>query len=145
MSIKSIDLICIFLYNKGAEMKKEMCEQLTVLKKIRKKGKVNGYDVDLAEAQAKDYLSMKTRLDNIEIDVSAIKTEQARQGGMIEAIFNRLNSPIEQERKDGIIWNEIRIALKSWKGWTLIIFFLMSVALAGEKILQLLKWIPTGA
>ena len=52
-----------------------MCAQLDVLKKIRKKGKVNGYDIDLAEAQAKDYLSMKARLDSIESDVSAINKQ----------------------------------------------------------------------
>lgn len=126
-------------------MKKEMCEQLTVLKKIRKKGKVNGYDVDLAEAQAKDYMSMKRRLDQIEITVDAIQKKQIEQDTKFDLILQRLNSPVEQERKDGIIWNQIRLALKSWKGWALIIFFLMSVALAGEKLSQLLHWIPTGA
>lgn len=125
-------------------MKKEMCEQLTVLKKIRKKGKVNGYDVDLAEAQAKDYMSMKRRLDQIEITVDAIQKKQIEQDTKFDLILQRLNSPVEQERKDGIIWNEIRLALKSWKGWALIVFFLMSIALAGEKLSQLLHWIPTG-
>lgn len=125
-------------------MKKEMCEQLTILKKIRKKGKVNGYDVDLAEAQAKDYMSMKRRLDQIETTVDAIQKKQIEQDTKFDLIIQRLNSPVEQERKDGIIWNEIRLALKSWKGWGLIIFFLMSVALAGEKISQLLHWLPTG-
>ena len=40
----------------GVKMSGQMCAQIDVLKKIRKKGKVNGYDVDLAEAQAKDYM-----------------------------------------------------------------------------------------
>ena len=121
-----------------------MCEQLTILKKIRKKGKVNGYDVDLAEAQAKDYMSMKRRLDQIESTVDSIQKKQIEQDAKFDLIIQRLNSPVEQERKDGIIWNEIRLALKSWKGWALIVFFLMSVALAGEKLSQLLHWIPTG-
>lgn len=125
-------------------MKKEMCEQLTVLKKIRKKGKVNGFEIDLAEAQAKDYMSMKHRLDQIETEVGSIKETQVEHGSKLDLIIQRLNSPVEQERKDGIIWNEIRAALKSWKGWALIVFFLMSVALAGEKLSQLLHWIPTG-
>ena len=125
-------------------MKKEMCEQLTILKKIRKKGKVNGYDVDLAEAQAKDYMSMKRRLDQIESAVDSIQKKQIEQDAKFDLIIQRLNSPVEQERKDGIIWNGIRLALKSWKGWALIVFFLMSVALAGEKLSQLLHWIPTG-
>ena len=119
-------------------MKKQMCAQLDILKKIRKKGKVNGYDVDLAEAQAKDYLSMKTRLDNIESDVSTIKTEQARQGGMIEAIFNRLNSPVEQERLDGQKWNLLVSVSKHKSAWIILIIFLMAIALAGERIVSVI-------
>jgi hypothetical protein len=117
---------------------KQMCAQLDVLKKIRKKGKVNGYDVDLAEAQAKDYLSMKARLDNIESDVSAIKTEQARQGGMIEAIFNRLNSPVEQERLDGQKWNLLTSITKNKAAWIILIIFLIAIALAGERIVSII-------
>ena len=119
-------------------MKKQVCAQLDVLKKIRKKGKVNGYDVDLAEAQAKDYLSMKTRLDNIESDVSAIKTEQARQGGMIEVIFNRLNSPVEQERLDGQKWNILTSITKNKAAWVILIIFLIAIALAGERIVSII-------
>lgn len=119
-------------------MKKQVCAQLDVLKKIRKKGKVNGYDVDLAEAQAKDYLSMKARLDNIESDVSAIKTEQARQGGMIEAIFNRLNSPVEQERLDGQKWNILTSITKNKAAWIILIIFLIAIALAGERIVSII-------
>ena len=119
-------------------MKKQMCAQLDVLKKIRKKGRVNGYDVDLAEAQAKDYLSMKARLDNIESDVSAIKTEQARQGGMIEAIFNRLNSPVEQERLDGQKWNILTSITKNKAAWIILIIFLIAIALAGERIVSII-------
>ena len=117
---------------------KQMCAQLDVLKKIHKKGKVNGYDVDLAEAQAKDYLSMKARLDNIESDVSAIKTEQARQGGMIEAIFNRLNSPVEQERLDGQKWNLLTSITKNKAAWIILIIFLIAIALAGERIVSII-------
>lgn len=119
-------------------MKKQVCAQLDVLKKIRKKGRVNGYDVDLAEAQAKDYLSMKARLDNIESDVSAIKTEQARQGGMIEAIFNRLNSPVEQERLDGQKWNLLTSITKNKAAWIILIIFLIAIALAGERIVSII-------
>lgn len=120
-------------------MKKQMCVQLDVLKKIRKKGKVNGYDIDLAEAQAKDYLAMKARLDNIESDVSAIKTEQARQGGMIEAIFNRLNSPIEQERLDGQKWNILTSIAKHRSAWVILIVVLISFALAGNRLVNILE------
>lgn len=119
-------------------MKKQMCAQLDILKKIRKKGKVNGYDVDLAEAQAKDYLSMKARLDNIESDVSAIKTEQARQGGMIEAIFNRLNSPVEEERLAGQKWNLLTSIAKNKSAWVILIIFLIAIALAGERIVSII-------
>lgn len=117
---------------------KYMCAQMEVLKKIRKKGKVNGYDVDLAEAQAKDYMDMKHRLDNIETDVNAIKVEQARQGGMIEAIFNRLNGPVEQERLDGQKWNLLTSITKNKAAWIILIVFFIAIALAGEKIVSII-------
>ena len=118
---------------------------MEVLKKIRKKGKVNGYDVDLAEAQAKDYVDMKHRLDNIETDVSAIKAEQARQGeiqaeqsGMIKAIFNRLNSPVEEERLAGQKWNLLTSITKNKAAWIILIIFLIAIALAGERIVSII-------
>lgn len=116
-----------------------MCAQLDILKKIRKKGKVNGYDIDLAEAQAKDYLSMKARLDNIEADVSAIKTEQAVQGGKLDLIIKRLNSPVEQERLDGQKWNLLTSITKNKAAWIILIIFLISIAFAGEKISGILE------
>lgn len=121
-----------------------MCEQKKVFKKIKAKGRVNGYDLELAEAQMHDYISLKRDVDSVRADVQAIKTEQAVQGGKLDLIIQRLNSPVEQERKDGIIWNEIRSAVKSWKGWAMIIFILVAIALAGDKLLQLLGWLPTG-
>lgn len=119
-------------------MKKQMCAQLDILKKIRKKGKVNGYDIDLAEAQAKDYLSMKARLDNIESDVSAIKTEQAVQGGKLDLIIQRLNSPVEQERLDGQKWNLLTSIAKHRSAWVILIIFLIAIALAGERIVSII-------
>jgi hypothetical protein len=119
-------------------MKKYMCAQMEILEKIRKKGRVNGYDIDLAEAQAKDYMSMKRRLDNIETDVNAIKVEQARQGGMIEAIFNRLNSPVEEERLAGQKWNLLASIAKNKTAWVILIIFLVAIALAGEKIVGII-------
>lgn len=126
-------------------MRESMCEQMKVIKKIRKAKEMNGFAVELAEAQVADYVALKRDVDSVKESVNAMKLEQARQGGMIEAIFNRINSPVDQERKDGLVWHEIRAAIKSWKGWVFIIFFLMSVALAGDKLLQLLGWIPAGA
>lgn len=121
-----------------------MCEQKKVFKKIKAKGRVNGYDLELAEAQMHDYISLKRDVDTVRADVQAIKTEQAVQSGKLDLIIQRLNSPVEQERKDGIIWNELRSAVKSWKGWAMIIFILVAIALAGDKVLQLLGWLPTG-
>lgn len=120
-------------------MKKEMCAQMDVLKKIRKKGKVNGYDVDLAEAQAKDYIDIKHRLDNIETDESAIKTEQAVQGGKLDLIIKRLNSPVEKERLDGQKWNLLTSITKHKSAWVILIVMLMAFALAGDRLVKILE------
>lgn len=119
-------------------MKKEMCEQLTILKKIRKKGKVNGYDVDLAEAQAKDYMSMKRRLDQIETEVGSIKETQVEHGAKLDLIIQRLNSPVEQERKDGIIWAQIKSLFQTTTGKIILLLLVGAIALAGQRILELI-------
>lgn len=126
-------------------MRATMCQQMKVIRKIRKAGEMNGFAVELAEAQVQDYMTLKRDVDSVKESVNAMQMEQARQGGMIEAIFNRLNGPVEQERKEGLVWHEIRTALGSWKGWVLIILFIMCIAMSGERLLQLLHWIPTGA
>lgn len=125
-------------------MERKMCEQMKVIKKIRKAGEMNGFAVELAEAQVHDYMTLKRDVDSVKESVKAMQMEQAVQGGKLDLIIRRLNSPVEQERKDGMVWHEIRAAVKSWRGWAFIIFFLMAVALAGDKLLQLLGWIPTG-
>lgn len=121
-----------------------MCKQKAVIEKIKKAKRNRGWALNLAEAQMSDYLSLKRDVDSVRANVQAIKTEQAVQGGKLDLIIQRLNSPVEQERKDGIIWNELRSAVKSWKGWAMIIFILVAIALAGDKVLQLLGWLPTG-
>ena len=52
-----------------------MCQQLDILEKIREKGKVNGYDIDLAEAQARDYIRMDKKVGKIEKDMSLMKKD----------------------------------------------------------------------
>ena len=116
-----------------------MCAQFDILKKIRKKGKVNGYDIELAEAQAKDYIAMKNRLDNIEADVASIKTEQAVQGGKLDLIIQRLNSPVEKERLDGQKWNFLTSIAKHKSAWIILIIFFISIALSGEKIARIIE------
>lgn len=122
----------------------KMCEQTRVIKKIRKAGEMNGFAVELAEAQVQDYMTLKRDVDSVKESVKAMQMEQAVQGGKLDLIIQRLNSPVEQERKEGIVWHEIRTALGSWKGWVIIILFIMCIAMSGERLLQLLHWIPTG-
>ena len=55
-----------------------MCEQLKILEKIHKEGKMNGFSIDLAEAQAKDFIMVNKKVGNIEKDVASIKKEQKR-------------------------------------------------------------------
>ena len=121
-----------------------MCQQLEVLEKIRQVGEMNGYAIDLAEAQAKDYIRMNKKVSRIEKDVLSIKKEQikqgemlARQGGQIDLIVNRMNSPVDEERKNGIFWAEIKGIAKTPMGKIIILLAIVCVGLAGDKILQL--------
>lgn len=114
-----------------------MCAQIDVLKKIRKKGKVNGYDVDLAEAQAKDYVTMKQRVEAIESDVSAIKNTLVEHGTKLDLIIARLNSPVEKERLDGQKWNLITSIAKHKAAWVILALVLVAFALAGDRMANL--------
>ena len=125
-----------------------MCQQIEILEKIRAKGKVNGYDIDLAEAQARDYIRMDRKVGKIEKDVGLMKKDiqtllenQARQGGQIDLIVKRLDSPVEQERKEGIVWHEFKSMAKNPLGKMVILLILGSFALAGQRILELLGMI----
>lgn len=122
-----------------------MCEQLKVLEKIHKEGKMNGFAIEMAEATASDYIKMNRKVTKIDKDVAFIKKEQkrqgemlARQGGQIDLIVNRLNSPIEAERKDAIFWQQIKSIAKTPTGKVMILLMIGSVALAGQRILELL-------
>ena len=115
-----------------------MCAQTEVLRKIREKGEVNGYAMELAEAQAMDYVKMNKKVIKIEKDVSAIKTEQARQGGQIDLIVQRLNSPIEDERKDAIFWMQLKSMGKTTTGKIVLLLMIGCIALSGQRILELI-------
>lgn len=116
-----------------------MCAQTGVLEKIRKAGKMNGFAVELAEAQAKDFVKVQNDIRNLKQDVSDMKTEQARQGGMIEAIFNRLNSPVEQERLDGQKWNLLISITKHKVAWVILALVVLAFAFAGERIATIVE------
>lgn len=122
-----------------------MCQQIEILEKIRQKGRVNGYDIDLAEAQAKDYIRMDKKVGKIEKDVASIKKEQtrqgqmlAKQGGQIDLIVNRLNSPVEEERKNGIVWGELKAIMKTPMGKIIVLLAIGCIAFTGQRILELL-------
>lgn len=122
-----------------------MCQQLEILEKIREKGKVNGFDVDLAEAQAKDYIRMDKKVGAIEKDVRLMKKDirvllenQARQGGQIDLIVKRMNSPVEEERKDAIFWRQIKGMLSTTTGKIFILLAFGCIGLAGQRILELI-------
>ena len=118
-----------------------MCAQMDVLKKIRKAGKMNGFATELAEAQAEDFMSFRREFKDF---ASSVKEWQIKQDAQMDLVVKYINSPADQERKDGIVWAELRAAVKSWKGWCMIIMFLICIALAGDKLLQILGWLPTG-
>ena len=122
-----------------------MCKQKAVVKKIMKAGELNGYAIELVEAQMSDYISLKRDVDSVKESISQMKAEQARQGqiqaeqgGMIKAIFNRLNGPVEQEREDGIFWRQIKALSKTAMGKIILLLLLGSIALAGQRILELI-------
>jgi integrase len=121
-----------------------MCYQTEILDKIHEHGKVNGYAVELAEAQAKDYVTMNKKVARIEKDVNSIKKEQkiqremlARQGGQLDVVVQYIKSPAEEERKNGLIWSEIKKLINSPMGKTIILLLIFCLGLTGQRIMEL--------
>lgn len=128
-----------------------MCFQLKVLKKIQAKGRINGYDMELAEAQAKDFIRLNEKITSLEqefkvfrADIEEIKSNQQVMSGNIQLIVQTLNGPMNEEKKASAVYSEFKNIIRSWKAWVLMILVIMAIALAGEKLLQLLNFVPTG-
>ena len=122
-----------------------MCNQGAVVQKIIEKNEVNGFGVELAQAQMEDYVLMDRKVSRIEKDVSLIKKEQkkqmemlARQGGQIDAIFQHIHSPIEEERKDAIFWRQVKSIGKTTTGKIVLLLMIGCIALSGQRILELI-------
>lgn len=112
-----------------------MCAQLEVLKKIRKAGKMNGYATELAEAQAADYVSFRKEFKEFAAEVTK---RQIEQGAQLELVVKYVSGPAEQERKDGIVWKGIKELVKTPLGKIVIVLMIGCIALAGQRILELI-------
>lgn len=112
-----------------------MCAQFEVLKKIRKAGKMNGYATELAEAQAEDFLTFRKEFKDFAAETTKRLIEQ---GAQLDLVVKYVNGPAEQERKDGIVWKGIKEMAKTPLGKILIVLMIGCVALAGQRILELI-------
>lgn len=111
-----------------------MCAQMDVLKKIRKAGKMNGYATELAEAQAEDYMTFRKEFKEF---ASAVKEWQIKQDAQMELVIKYINSPADQERKEGLVWTELKKLAQSPLGKLIIILFVFCLGLAGQRIMEL--------
>lgn len=119
-----------------------MCEQKKVIAKIRKAKKMNGYAVELAEAQMQDYMTLKRDVDSIKETVSQMLTQQTVQGEKIDLIVQRMNSPVEEERLQGAYWRALATVMKSKVMWLVLIMLVFLIAMTGNEIKHLLGWLP---
>ena len=119
-----------------------MCEQKKVIAKIRKAKKMNGYAVELAEAQMQDYVTLKRDVDSIKETVSQMLTQQTVQGEKIDLIIQRMNSPVEEERLQGAYWRALATVMKSKVMWLILIILVFLIAMTGNEIKHLLGWLP---
>ena len=111
-----------------------MCAQIEVLKKIRKAGKMNGYATELAEAQAEDYVTFRKEFKEF---ATAVKEWQIKQDAQMDLVIKYINSPADQERKDGLVWTELKKLARSPLGRLIIVLFVFCLGLAGQRIMEL--------
>lgn len=107
---------------------------MEVLKKIRKAGKMNGFATELAEAQAEDFMSFRREFKDF---AASVKEWQIKQDAQMELVIKYINSPAEQERKEGLVWSELKKLVQSPLGKMIIILFVFCLGLAGQRIMEL--------
>lgn len=123
-----------------------VCKQLDLLKKLRRKKTISTDMIDLAEAQAQDYVEMNKRLTNIESKVSEIESGVARIDGKLDALMQQVNGPAEAERVDGIKWRTFTNWTKTKTFWIMVIIVVLAFMFAGPDLGKLLiGWIPLGS
>lgn len=115
-------------------MRDKMCAQIEVLKKIRKAGKMNGYATELAEAQAEDFMAFRKEFKE---SMKSVMETQIKQGAQLDLIVKYINSPADQERKDGLVWTELKKLAQSPLGRLIIVLFIFCLGLAGQRIMEL--------
>lgn len=111
-----------------------MCAQIEVLKKIRKAGKMNGYATELAEAQAEDYVTFRKEFKEF---ATSVKEWQIKQDAQMDLVIKYINSPADQERKEGLVWTELKKLAQSPLGRLIIVLFIFCLGLAGQRIMEL--------
>lgn len=100
---------------------------------------MNGFAIDLAEAQAKDFVAMKHRMESMENDITAIKTVQVEHGTKLDLIIQRLNSPVEAEREAGQKWNLLVSITKHKAAWVILALVAISFAMAGDRMASIIE------
>ena len=99
---------------------------------------MNGFAIDLAEAQAKDFVMVKQRVEAIEADVASIKATQVEHGTKLDLIIQRLNSPVEEEREAGQKWNLLVSITKHKAAWVILALVMFAFAMAGDRMASLM-------
>lgn len=125
-----------------------MCSQVKVLKKLRKQGKLSNEFIELAEAQADDYIlqrkeseagfkELKDRFVKVDERIDELAENQAEIKGIVQSISDRLNSGVDQDRLDGVMWREVRAFLKSKKAWIIYGVLFLLFVFAGKGLSEL--------
>jgi len=117
-----------------------MCQQLIVLKTLRKRPNKSGLSeaqIQLAEAAGKDYDKMKNRVESIESKVNRLEKVVATKTDL-----KQLKSDLLPLRDKAARWDLILSMTKSWKFWAFIILCIACVALAGQRVIEILFSFP---
>ena len=134
-----------------------MCQQMRVLEKVRQAGEINGFGVELAEAQAQDFMSLNRQVNSLVKKNTAMEKRQIEQGkaldeqaktlayitGKVEFLVKQATSPLDEERIQGAYWRALATVMKSKTMWLVLVIIIFLIAMTGSEIKHLLGWLPT--
>lgn len=108
-----------------------MCKQraaLNIIKGQKNRGGLGKAALLLHEEQCKDFEMMQKQIDDIKQDVCEVKHTQ-------QEVIQKVNDIIAKIDIIGRFFN-------GWRFWALLLIFIASVALAGQRLIEIITKIP---
>lgn len=136
-------------------MPKKDVSLATVTKKIQEANQINGYGVEMVVAIQRAFTEQKKNIKQLDARIEQMERNNATFYSDINSKFSDLQASIDETKTsvdkyhaDAIklsVWQQVFHSLfATWTGRIIIVISIGAIALAGQRILEILKLVPMG-